>query len=251
MSNKRKEPENLEEDNRGEKRARVNDNNEAEIHISQLPSDVLVKIFSHLSGTTLGRAEAVCRKWRAEINDRLDSAELWRTMCEKRGLEISTFRRPDQKDLKKKMDIVSCTPKDTPAYAQSMRVLSRTWRSMFITYRCNICRHCLKYEKRNQCRLHGNLRLCRECRFKMPYASLLTTQARRYFKFNTVNAEAVLGYELKTATPLGGGTLYRFSDVHRFAELKFGKEWADEQAKLAKKEVGIGQMTSTPLLKDV
>ncbi len=236
---------------RAKKRARASNDKKTEVHISQLPSDVLVKIFSHLSGTTLGRAESVCRRWHAEICDRWNSAQLWRTMCEKRGLEMSKFRRADRERLKERMDVVARTPHGTPAQFQAVGLLARAWRRMFINYRCYICRHCLKYEKRNQCRLFGNLRLCKKCRFKMPYASLLTTQARRYFKFDTVNAEAVLGYELNTATPLGGGTLYRFSDVQKFAELKFGKEWAEKKAKQAKKELGIGQMTGTPLLNDV
>ncbi len=85
----------------------------------------------------------------------------------------------------------------------------------------------------------------------MPFASLLAAHAQHYFKFDPSAAESVLGYAPKTAILNGKDTSYRFTDVQKYAELKFGTEWANQRATVAKTELGIGQMNDLPLLKDV
>lgn len=222
-----------------------------QLHILQLPSEVLIKIFNHLNGTSLARAESVCRQWRAEIRNKWNGVELWRNMCFSRGLTASLFRRPDKYRVTTWTARVKAAESGTREHSYAIGHLASTWRRMFVLYRNDICRHCLKVEKRNLYRLFGQLRLCRACRFKMPYAALLTTQARRYFKFDTDNAHVILGYTPPTSFPPGGGVLYRFTDVQKFAELKYGKEWARIRANRAKTELGIGEMKGTPLLKDI
>ena len=86
---------------------------------------------------------------------------------------------------------------------------------------------------------------------KMPYASVHSSEALWFFKFNPNEAQAVLGYAPVTHCPPGSNDYYKFVDVQKFAELKFGKEWADKQSILAREKLGIGEMKSTPFLKDI
>jgi len=57
----------------------------------------------------------------------------------------------------------------------------------------------------------------------MPFAQLSARDAKHYLKFDPFKAESTLGYIPNSVLLDGSDTFYKFENVQKYAELKFGK----------------------------
>lgn len=210
------------------------------VHINSLPDDVLIRIFKHLPGPSLARAEGVCRTWRREIRESRKGVELWRNLCEKYKID-ENLRESDKSKLGHTRKRVEKAESSSKQHASVLRRMALLWRRLYINYRRYICQCCLAFGKRLKQPLYGNVQLCNECKFKEPYAALTTTQARKYFGFqdrgphNLVRGNCI------------GGWLYRFDQVYSWAADRVGEDRTEKMANKARRELGIGRMEKNQL----
>lgn len=221
----------------------------------ELVRDVLPAIFSHLNVRELRNASQVCMVWRDEIKD--NAVQFWRGMCERAGLlDSQTYSRIQFSALMvhsrvRRLEIMAKKAAvESAERVTKNKQLVMVYRSHYFRFHDFVCRHCLRVQfKRIEYPLYGaNVRLCFECQRLEPYAWIRRSSARRHFRFGTKLFE-------REGSPLpcvetfksvygkkSSGPLYRFCDIVKLAADTFGQEFADKQAKTARRVLRIGKM---------